>query len=516
MQKTTLNRVIEQFHRSHGIYLEGDKVYICRIKYDVKGAEIEKETDGPVGDKPLSDYLKETFPKAKPVAKDEEPETPQQRREKAAIKIPLRKRIKEFIDDLPEVMVAAVKDTGVFYYAFPTSFKPGKTLDVDAIISENPRAEFLHSPTIIYDWLSTQFGDQIYTLMCVAQKKTVQDLWTDFDNLNLRPLRIEAAPWAALRAAWNVQSPSQKSPEIRLLIGPEMILVAVTSGSTPLAWQLVKTEGDDLFKIIFPVVQSMIIYIQRSFAFPNPPLIIIQGENIPPETAEHLHTDTALECKIIKGRKYDGHLIAFGLALGGLDVEAKTTNLGRSIQKPISLLLTFPYMEAIIGTLLVAITLLVLVAQADKISTSVRIQQALNAQTLWAQGQDNDTISSNNNTIKKSIAPLEAFYIGVNPWADIMSEVSNLMPPTVKVTNITVQDPSWLKPKDKVSLVLDILVQSDGKTNPELIIDKFMSDIKNDKLISKYFKKVTLNSISLVKENNSLQANALQAIITIN
>jgi len=495
-----------KFRRSSGLYVDGDMVYITQLVNQFKGIKVEKSVAIPLTDKKLSDLLMEHFPDARPL-EEEAGEYSRKRRQR----LTMGQRITKMLENIPEMVSIGIKDAAVFYYAFASSAKHTKTLDIDAIVSENPKAEFLNSPTLISDWMTMEVEGQNYVLICAAKKSLVQDTWQQFDSMSLKPLRTEAGTWAALRAAWHAVPPSPKGAEIRVLLGSKMTLAALSLGNMPLSWQLAHTDSANLAQSLFPNLQSLLIYGQRQLNLKSVSTIIVQGENIPAGLQLKLTEQMGgIPVKVIPGKPYDGNLIAYGLALGAQDMEAKTMNLSKGLQKPISLLATFPYLESVITLATVFLTILFLYSKAQSLESQVRIRQVLNEQTVWAQGQNNDEIEITNNKIKSDIAPIQDFYSKRIPWVPVMEALAETLPDEAFLTYVSGSDPIWIKGKSGAGLEMRVTIKPfDAKTKPETVLENYLETLKENAVIVAHFPKISLAMVTIAKAGDQIDANII-------
>lgn len=492
-----------KFRRSYGLYVDGDTVFITRLVNQLQGIKVEKSLSIPLTEKKMADILLENFPDARPL----EEETGAYSRKKRQ-RLSMGQRITSMLENIPEMVAIGVKDTSVFYYAFASSIKHGKTLDIDSIVGENPKAEFLNSPTLISDWMTIDLEGQSYVLICAAKKNLVQDTWQQLDSMSLKPLRTEAGTWAALRAAWHTAPPSPKGAEIRVLLGSKMTLAALSLGSMPLSWQLTHMDSANMAQSLFPNLQSLLIYGQRQLNLKSVSAIVVQGEN-PPAGLQHKLAELmgGIPVKVIAGKPYDGNLIAYGLALGAQDMEAKTMNLSKSLQKPISLLTTFPYLESVITLATAFLTILFLYSRTQSLESQVRIRQVLNEQTVWAQGQANDDIEITNNKMKADIAPIQEFYNKRVPLVKVLEAVAETFPDDAAMIYIAGDDALWTKGKGSTNMSMRLTIKpADTKTKPETVLENYLETLKDTAAITAHFPKISLTMVNIAKTGEQLDA----------
>ncbi len=453
-----IKTIIAKFHTSYGIYVDDDAVYVMRLVAGFKEPQIDKKFSGQLSkEHPLSKYLLEAFPHAKPF--EERIEFRSIFSKKSKKEQPMTKKLFQFLSELPETLTVGIKDTSVFHYAFAVSQRQGKTFDVDLVVNENQKAEFLHSKKLIYEWQNFQYSEQNFILISATKRSGLMKTWKEFDDIGLVPTRFEPGTVAALRAAWYKLPPSSSPlPEVRILVGPEMTLITLTKGRTPLSWNLINTVSDNFAESIFPGTQNLIIYTRKQFTAEGVARIVLQGRNLDKGLAAKITEMTGVPCELHEAEPYDGHLIAYGLALGTLYPEMENINLAREVQKRVSLLTTFPYLETFITTGLILLTALYLGVRTERLDKSVRLRSALNSQVSWAAVQNNDDIGAAVKRMNSEMAPLKEFYAPKAPWSEILLELSQIMPPAVQMRSIFGQDIVW-KGKGKGTKGLTLMVE---------------------------------------------------------
>jgi hypothetical protein len=488
--KSVFQDTLSRFHRGCGIYVDNTTVYICHIASEFRGIHIEQAAQYELGDKKLAGLLRELYPNA---ITQEDLENEQL----VPVKRNIIQKLLRWMMALPELLSVGIKDTSVFYYAFATSFKVGKTLDMDTIVSDNPRAEFLHSSNLTNDWTSTQINEQNYILMAVTKKNAIDEVYSVFYKMGLSPVRLEAGPLSALRAAWHYYPPEQnKIPEIVVLIGPNMTLIALTLGTMTLAWQLIQVDQTHVPESIFPVVQSFITYAQKQFNFQGIHQVVIHGEIATDEDASKLAEMTAMPCKAVQGKPYDGNFIAFGLALGSFDMDMKQLNLARTEQKPVPFMMIFPYLESMITIAIVMTSMLYMVTQTTKLEKSVHMQQAINSQNPKVAGMSAGDVAAKNNELKKQIAPLSELFTGKVPWYSVLEALSRIETSNIRIVTITGSDPVWTA-KKQPAMTMVIMAKSDGVSKPETEIESFLAKLRASREFSAWFPKIVMTSVQL-------------------
>jgi len=505
--KTLFAETMQKFYSGYGIYSDGKTLYVSKVAASFKGLGAEYRTFN-LGEKKLQECLQELFPYAKT---EEQQEQEKEKTGRSTAKKSLREKIVRFKDNIPDLMAVSVKDATVFYYAFSTMSKAGPKLDIDAIISENPKAEFLSSPQLLHDWKYISIGDQAFVLICAVQKKLLHDTWMQYDNLSLRPLRFEPAPWAALRAAWTYHPPSPpKTLEIRIIKGQDMSLASLNMGDVPIAWQLVPLDTDNLRATLFAIIQSFNTLARNLTNSETNPPIVLQGSDLPEDLQEKLNGMTnSPSIKVLKSPPYDGNLIAYGLGIGAMHPEISTMNLARTMLKPMAMIATFPYLDSLISISAVALAVFSIWMHVGRIEHKINLQKALNEQTLWSKGMTNDQIGGDTNSMKRTLGPMLDFYKNRVEWTEVLEEISVLLSKNVKLTTIEGVDTLWEKKAVKALKIIFIANSNGVPGKAENELEELLVQMKESKVLKKYFKTVRLDSATPMKDGMEYNATIL-------
>jgi hypothetical protein len=234
--------------------------------------------------------------------------------------------------------------------------------------------------------------------------------------------------------------------------------------------------------------------------------IILQGEWVSDADAAHIaEMIGSTPCKAVPGRPYDGNLIAFGLAIGSLNMDKSIMNFTRDVQKPISTALIFPYLESIITTAIVMTCLLFMLSQTARLQNGVRMQRSLNEQNTWAAKLTTDEIGSSNEDIKRQINPLKDLFTGKARWHELLETFAKILPPNVKITVLAAQEPVWTS-RSVPACLLTLTARSGEKSKPEDEIEGFLTMLRETPEIRRYFPKATINSVSMQPATGEMTA----------
>lgn len=494
------------FKQGFGVYLDGNDVFIARVGFSLFGPVLQSTShqrlapghhagSGEGGDASLSGA--------------QSPEDADQ---------PAWKRVlgwlRRMISEIPVVLEAGVPDHSVFYSAVPATSMPSQQSDLNAIISDYPKASFLAAPDLVADWTGVAMEDRIFLLLGGAKKSVVEGLLNELYELNLKPIRVEAAPWAALRAAWH-QSPPRAAAEleIRILLGKGQALVALSQSRVPLAWNSVSLSEDKGLEALYSAIQGLMVYARWKLRATGVREIVFQGPSTPPAWCEAIHEKTRIAARAVEGPLYDGNLVAYGLALGAVAVDARALNLARTVQKPVPLVSMLPRLEAGLALVAVLAVLGSMAVRITSLSGKVNRLKRQNAEAGWAIGKNAFLLNLINQRLLKEARPL-ADYVGDRVlWSDVLEEVARILPSNARLSQIQADDRVWSKNtanKDLGERFMNIRFAvefNEGGRVPQEI-DRFVQALRDSPIISKQFAKVQLLSITWRKEHNAEMAYA--------
>jgi len=417
------------------------------------------------------------------------------------VKKPEEKKLNQTIS-----LAAAIPGKELFYIGSPVSDKLGKKFEIETLVSENPRFAFVASNDVVSDFFPTKIGSRNYVFVAAAKRNEAKELLNNFYNAGIEPLRVEAEPWAALRASWYFVKPkiSKGNAEIRFLIGDSTILAILSNGTIPLAWQYHRFDSENINNILCSGFNSLQVYAHWKLKLGKIETIVLLGEKNFSEQASFLETLIGIPVVVSSDIKYDGTLVAFGLALGALKTETKHINLVRAIQKPQLLSAIFPRFEAIVTGGIVLLMLFSIWGKVDNYSRKLKRVKMENASYSWSVGKNNIVLEAEKTKLFKQIAPIGG-YLGENmKWSPFLEALRELIPDNAKIIGIEAEDQIWSKTVsskgERYFMVRATAVFPPGGKAPEEI-DQCVDAIKKHPLFQKELPRVQLAEIGWKKED---------------
>ncbi len=480
--------------KGYGVYVDEKNVYVAEAGLGLGGSTVTRRLIFPLGERPLSEILREVTGKKEAESAGEGPKS-------------FLKKIRGFLRDLPIVIAGGVSETAVFYSAFPMANLPGPKTTADNIIMENPRAAFLGSTDLLVDVVGCSMGEKFFAQVGAAKKPAAQAMLQSFYDAGMDPIRIEPGPWAALRVAWRKAAPpSAKESEIRILVGADSMLAVLTQGSAPFSWQSIPIEPDTIEEKLPSILHRFSTLADWKQRIAPVKQIVIQGEKVPEEWVRTLSEKMNMPVKGVKGPVYDGHMIAHGVALGALNPDSEGLNLVRSLQRPVPLWCLFPRVQAVLSALMVALVLVSMHLQATELDAKVRKFKRENAQASWATGKKVEALEQANKRIYEEARPLSNFMGDRMPVAPLLEAATRHLPPNGWLAQIEVEDAVWIRASggkdcgDRFAvLMLAAKFPEDGRMPEE--VDRYLGDLRADPFFKKYLPKVQLSTINWRRES---------------
>lgn len=482
--------------KAFGIYVDDAEVFIAEAGMGLRGPVLRSYSRQSMADKPLSTLLKEKFGGG--LAQAEAAVTSKN-------KSPLIEMIKGCFN-FPTVLQVGVSDTRVYYSGFLSEMEPKKNLDIDAFISENPRAAFLGSPDLAVDCMSATIENKKFLFLGAGKKAKIRDLLKDFYSLELHPIRIEPGPCAALRAAWQILPPAgRESMEIRILCGSGCAWVTLAIGKMPLAWRRIPTTGDGV-EGHYAATRALISYAHwRLKSSKGIKQIVLQGDGIKEELATKLSDLLHLPVQSVQGPPCDGKFIAFGLALGALKPDTQTINLGRAFQKPIPLSIIFPRLQAAVACAAILLTLLTMWGRASRMERQVTRLKRENAQAGWAAGKKAHVLERFRTKILDEAEPLGEYLSGRVSWTSLLQALPKILPDNARIVEIRGEDKIWSKDTtDKETgerfLTMRLAAQFPPGGRVPKAIDNYLAAMRSSPFFAKTFPRIQLSGINWRKD----------------
>jgi hypothetical protein len=437
------------FRTCFGVYLRGSSLFICKVSIGIKGILIDEAHCLSLEQKSLGEHLREwVIPKEDVLDSRRAAELEPAKAQGSTLVRVLRGCARVFRQMARENLAVGVclSDTECFCSVFPMQ---SRLSGVESLVTENPKAAFLLADDLAVDLLGFSLSQSQAVVAAAAKKSRLQTLYRSFDELKLKPVRIEPARWAALRVAWRACPPPQEARiEMRVLFGTEAVLAALTFGDYLLASDFIERAGEDASDIdrLSSIVRRLMNWAASKPKDAALKQVVLHGDGpFLQSCLEPISKVAGLPVRHVQGEPFDGGGVSFGAALGALDPETPAVHFSRAMRKSVSLLSIFPWAQTLAALAVVLFVLLSLAANLLRLQKDLKFVQASNAQDDWALRKGPHEMETINGKILKEANALDEFLGDRVFWTPILEEVGRCLPPQAKINYITLADNLWNK-----------------------------------------------------------------------
>ena len=422
----------------------------------------------------------------------------------------LGQRIPELISEccgkkLPKTVIAGIQPKDVFFAGLPAPTGPNNKLSAEELLSGGLQAPFLDAKSLTLDSIPVTLGKKAFVLLAASRRDRISETIQPYFKGAIEPLRCEPGAWAALRASWFYAPPGpRKSLEVRFLLGPTGGLAVLAQEKCPLMWQVIECNAERDQETLLGALRSLENHARRRTGLGPIERIVIQGHEDWPAPTDSLTEGSSVPVSWVQGPPYDGHLIALGLGLGGLNLTTPALNLAHPFQPPKSLAATFPRGEAAFVTALIICLGLLLGTRMWELESTLTTLKAQSAQIAWAKNMNVHQLRNERSTLLQRAQPLANFLTGRILWTPYLAAFPTLLPEHVSLQRLQGASLIWEKSRDRVLgrrfLVLrgDASFPQEGSVDSE--IDATVQALRNSSVIRKHFSVVRLTEIARRRE----------------
>ncbi len=405
-----------QLKRAVGIYRDDDKVTILKAAKTPLGAvELDKRS----------------------VDLDSDPEQ---------ASIAMRDLIKEAISEKkPPTVVIGLRASAVTFMSEQHE-EPDHAGSLAAGEQQHaPAAE----PGVLIDQLAISAAKTKYLLTGKVRKEEVSSTLAYTDEDDPSP-RYEPVPWAAWRASiYHAPLRPKRGTHLRFILGKRHGLAILGNERWPLAWQLLSYEPQDKGESIIQANQLLSLYAKRRLAIPQVDEVSAQGDTKLPEGWGIVEDTIGRAVTQLEGPDYGAELIAFGLALGGLEADADCLDLARSLQKPKTLLAMMPWGQAVFVASLFAVMAGVLWTHSKKLERHLQATAEANSAVVWSGGIDIKKLKLEHAALTREVSPLEKFMRRDILLSEAVASLVSEMPGKIWLESIHASDQIWERSPNK-------------------------------------------------------------------
>ncbi len=255
--------------------------------------------------------------------------------------------------------------------------------------------------------------------------------------------RYEPGPWAAWRASNHFAPLRPRSGvHLRYILGATTGLAILGDKNWPLAWQLLSWKRDAKGSALIQAYHMLALYGRRRLSLAEIPHVSVQGDHDLSEGWGIVETALGREVEVVKGPCYDAEFVALGLALGGLEQEERTLDLGRALRPPRSILSMLPRGELGFLCFLFASMFVALWGHSLSLRADLREAMAENAASSWATAISASQLKNERVRLLSEVQPLSRFLTRNIAFAPVVAAIAQNIP-----------EKAWLESLHGVDLV---------------------------------------------------------------
>lgn len=377
--------------------------------------------------------------------------------------------------------------------------------------SSEPTAEaMLHkalcSPTISVEDLTADMMTGTIQKTPVAslvacRKKYMAGIVSALDELGIRPVRAEPSPCALVRTAVSQKKyPRRAKISLCVFLGEEQGLAAIVSSGRPLAWKKFPLVAGSEGMAVVSAARTLQTQ-GKNYGVDSLEYAVIHGRPDLHEGLNESQLPTQLGVRVVwqEGPAYSGAAMAFGIAAGCLEGDAKAFDLSRQMKARPSILDIFPWWDFSYAALLVAWLGLTLFAHKVKLQEdylAVRMQSSSHESLVSGDSKD---LAKKTEYLEKKVEAVYKYLDSRMLWTDYTRDIADRLPKEAVLSTFTGE---WImvsgrkkSRREKKSLLFRAGVpqQDDGST--PLAIDEYLKELRNDPLLKEKFGMIELTDI---------------------
>jgi len=358
----------------------------------------------------------------------------------AAAAPPAKPRVQPVVVGLPPERVTFISESATAEAAAKAGI-----VDHDADKSEKSAA------TILTDSIGLFVGKNKYIATARVRREELDAASAATGYAIADGHRFEPAPWALWRASLHHAPLKPKGgTHLRYIVGRTAGVVILAAADRPLAWQIIEHESDkEWFDGILHAFHVLDLFAVRRLSLPAISHVSVQGATESDRLWETLKADFGRDIVRVPGPPYDAKLVAFGAALGALDLNKQTLNLAKTIQDPPRMVSMVPWAE--VG-LLIVMFIGMFVAMRYYISDT-RQQLATLTQravsTAWSKGMTAAELKKEAAALEKEVNPLKLFVTRDLYFSRSLDSLAETLPPETWIVHLSGDDLIWEKSANK-------------------------------------------------------------------
>ncbi|NQU25627.1 MAG: hypothetical protein HQ567_30440 [Candidatus Nealsonbacteria bacterium] len=372
------------------------------------------------------------------------------------------------------------------------------------LLRESLRSSRLSVNDMVVDVVKTRLDKRLVASIVSCDKQYVTGLLDSLEQCNIRPCLAEPAPCALLRSAVKRRSAARGDKVVvRLFLHDAQGLAVLAVNDMPVVWRSFTLDPSDEASAMLSVSRTLVTVRKDCGIESALDAVIVHGRA---DLARLMDTDwvqAELEAPVqwLDGPSLEGPQVAFGLALAGLNEDARSFDLAQTLRPQSSLWELLPLREAVLQTALLLAAALFLADRCYSLEGSYASVAADTAQYPWLALTEESQIENEKRELTAKAAAVNKFLKNRITWTSYGRELASCLPTNVFLTSFEGASEMGTaatkrgKAKPKKSLVLRgaVSVSPDGSIPKE--IDRFLDTLREHPKLKEDFPIVELTDL---------------------
>ncbi|MBU4398787.1 MAG: hypothetical protein KKE86_05555, partial [Planctomycetes bacterium] len=307
--------------------------------------------------------------------------------------------------------------------------------------------------------------------------------------------------------------PRRSKTTLCVFLGATQGLAAMVAGGQPLAWKTFALPAGAEGAAILSAARTLQTQGKNYGVESSLDYAVIHGRADLHERLRQERLPSELGIRVVwqDGPALDGAAMAYGLATGCLNQNAKAFDLARLLKARASMWEIFPWWDLAYASLLVAWLGVTLFAHSMKLEASYAAVRAQSSSHKHLNTGESKNLEKNTGNLAKKVEAVYKYLDSRILWTEYTRDISVRLPTEAVLSTFTGE---WIlesgrkgrKPKKSLLVRAVVPQTADGSTPRE--IDEFLEELRNDPLLQRDFGSVELTDIkrSLSRDRKSTVA----------
>ncbi len=437
-------------------------------------------------------------------------------------------------ENLDEIIVKHLRPLTAGRRAFPTTLSIGlPTLRVffatkavlmtdrevapNTILHEILRSSSVNVDEMQVDVIKAQPGKKPLMLLVAGRRKFLAGLIAALTPCEVRPHRMEPAPFALVRlAASRWKGPRKARTVVRIFLGAAQGVAVLIAGDLPLSWRVFDLPVGGEASAVCSTSKSIQLVAKFRGDLGVADAILIHGR---PDLAPTLNQPEFLAslgaaAQYFEGPGYDPASIALGLALGYQQGD-EAFDLSRALKAKPTFWQLLPIGDLAMQMALLGCISLAMYVRYEAVENAHRKVRNDLARHKWMEKLKADTLEKEKKDLSSRIEAIREYLETSVRWTAYTRDLSVRLPESIVMSSFDgVSELDMVKKKHKKSLSFKLSAPiAKGQGLPREI-DKLLDDLRRDALLQRDFPDIKLAGLAWMQ--SSIPGKGQSAEFTVN